>query len=507
MSDKLGRKNDKSWVLFGITTGLLLLPLMNFRPVNSIEEIGTNNTNIGPSVKLNSSTNYPPKDQYVTKNRTITETIIQGKNFNITQMEIGVNNTRSFQSQGKNQSDASNNITSSISDFSGTASLRHSPAFGDFNGDGYGDKAIGVPSEDIDSNYDGVDDVSDAGVVHVIYGSANGLASDTALEDQLWRQGSQGMPGIPEERDNFGSSLASGDFNGDGIDDLAIGVPGEDIDLAVATPQNFDTSISSNLFTNNVGVVQIIYGSGQGLTFSQFPKQVWVQGMGNIPDFAEENDGFGSSLASGDFNGDGKDDLAIGIAAEDFGTEDQLVYFYGTGQVQVIYGSSFGLSPNTSNPNTVIGVQVWTQNSTDVEGDVEKYDHFGSSLTTGDFNGDNKDDLVIGVRDETIDGTAANGCEEPVLQTCQGAINVIYGSSQGLSANAVLADQYWQQGLNGLDDVAETSDLFGVSLSTGDFNGDGNSDLAIGAPGEKIASETLSVGKVHVIYGSSSGLS
>ncbi len=79
----------------------------------------------------------------------------------------------------------------------------------------------------------------------MIYGSNSGL---TATGDQIWHQDSFGMEGIAEAFDRFGSSLTVGDFNNDGKDDLAIGVPGEDI---------------GNI--TNAGATNILYGSASGL--------------------------------------------------------------------------------------------------------------------------------------------------------------------------------------------------------------------------------------------------
>jgi len=111
---------------------------------------------------------------------------------------------------------------------------------GDFNGDGYDDLAVGAPGEDVDSN-------SAAGAVSIIYS----YIDEFSPAAQLYNQDSTGIKGTAEADDRFGSSLAVGDFNGDGIDDLAIGVPGEDID---------DNS------EDDAGLVNIIYGSSNGLT-------------------------------------------------------------------------------------------------------------------------------------------------------------------------------------------------------------------------------------------------
>lgn len=78
-------------------------------------------------------------------------------------------------------------------------------------------------------------------------------------------------------------------------------------------------------------------------------------------------------------------------------------------------------------------------------------------MSAGDFNGDGKDDLAVGVIGEDVI-TEAGAKEEA------GAVNVIYGSSNGLSATSPIPDQFLVQGNAGLDDVAEADDVFGFSL-------------------------------------------
>ena len=86
----------------------------------------------------------------------------------------------------------------------------------------------------------------------------------------------------------------------------------------------------------------------------------------------------------------------------------------------------------------------------------------------------------------------------------EGAVNVIYGSSSGLDVNNVLIDQFWTQDSVGIADTADPFDLFGQTLSAGDFNNDGFDDLVIGVSNEDFASVTE--GAANVIYGSVSGL-
>jgi hypothetical protein len=74
-------------------------------------------------------------------------------------------------------------------------------------------------------------------------------------------------------------------------------VPQEDVDLAVATLENFDTNVNSGFIAADTGVVQVIYGSNlSGLSASGIlPDQVLRQGFANIEDLSEDSDFFGYS--------------------------------------------------------------------------------------------------------------------------------------------------------------------------------------------------------------------
>src|ERR1043166_9472985 len=79
----------------------------------------------------------------------------------------------------------------------------------DFNGDGYADLAIGLPTEDLGT-------LSDAGAVNVLYGREGGLS---ATNNQFWTRSSPNVPGEEREADFFGYAVVCGDFNGDKLDD------------------------------------------------------------------------------------------------------------------------------------------------------------------------------------------------------------------------------------------------------------------------------------------------
>ena len=115
----------------------------------------------------------------------------------------------------------------------------HSLAAGDFDGDGRADLAIGAP-RDSGTN---ISDGAKPGNVLVTHGHTGGLYPVVAFEMEL---GLDGLPDAPEHEEEFGFALASGDFDGDGFDDLAISVPAED----------------------DVGAVLVDYGSPFSLLFA-----------------------------------------------------------------------------------------------------------------------------------------------------------------------------------------------------------------------------------------------
>jgi hypothetical protein len=337
-------------------------------------------------------------------------------------------------------------------------------AAGDFNADGYADLAIGVPFEDVGT-------ASDAGAVHVLYGSAAGLQA-TSPDDQLWSQDSPNVEDSTEPGDRFGGSLASGDLNGDGFADLVVGVPLEDV-VSVA----------------DAGAVHVLYGSAAGLQATSPDDQLWSQDSPNVEDSGEQGDQFGFSVATGDFNNDSFDDVAVGAPKEDVPV---LANVRDAGSVSVLYGTTSGLQAISPSD------QFWAQGRGGVQDRPETGDSLGWSVSTGDFNGDGFHDLVAGIPFEDV-GTEARGVDA-------GAAIALYGTAAGLQA-AAPDDQFWHQDVDGVIGLAEHLDVFGYSVATGDFDGDGFDDLAVGVPREDGQAESIpQSGAVNILYGSAAGI-
>ncbi|MBI2584247.1 MAG: FG-GAP repeat protein [Candidatus Aenigmarchaeota archaeon] len=296
------------------------------------------------------------------------------------------------------------------------AAFGSSVASGDFNGDGYNDVIAGA------RNY--ANGQSGEGAAFAYYGSAAGLPQTPSWQVESNSAGAQ-----------FGSAVASaGDVNNDGYDDAVIGAPG------YSNGQNSE------------GAAFLFLGSAAGL----LPGSSWSAESNQ--DFAF----FGTSVAgAGDVNGDGFGDVIAGAPRYDNGESDE-------GAVFAYLGSSAGLSP----------AAAWTAEGNQIEAE------FGTSVSSaGDANLDGYDDVVIG----------APQYDSPTFN--EGVAFVYYGSASGLALNFSWAD-----------DSGKDSAYFGYSVASGDVNGDNYSDLVIGALYYGIFSDPFPAeGRVFVYHGTSTG--
>lgn len=321
-------------------------------------------------------------------------------------------------------------------------------SYGDFDGDSFADLVVSDPGVS--------DERFGQGDVTVLYGSPNSLS---LARTQTWSLDSPGIRGRAAEGDGFGHAVTSGDFDGDGRDDLAIGVPGR----------------------GGSGAVLVLYGQRDGL--SAKGAQTWSRKSAGLQGGGLTTDAdFGRSLVAGDFDGDHRDELAVGAP---YNTVER---HEGAGSLYVLRGGDDGL--------TSAGVQHWTAGRGGLQGQPSEIGGFGQVLAVGSFSGSGHLDLAVGCPAwSSIDTGGA------------GAVHVLYGSDRGLTA---AGNQLWTQYELGTRQIAENGDppedspRFGAALVVADFGRGAADDLVIGVP-EANPSGGAS-GAVEVLYGSRSGL-
>jgi hypothetical protein len=398
---------------------------------------------------------------------------------------------------------------------------------GDLNGDGYSDVAIGASHYDHDSQH---------GRVYVFYGSPSGLS---AIPD--WHADGDQAGGL------LGYALSGADFNGDGYSDLLVAAPwrvnggglfgrvsvylGSASGLSDAPSQHltghipdlrFGRALSTGDF-NGDGYYDALIGCYD--YYGTLGGGVWVHnggpgGLGPAHSWFTASDDpasdYGYSVSSaGDVNADGYDDVLVGSSPLG-GTGRAYLYLGSAGGASTIAdwihdgeseGSRFGAGvagvgdtdgdgyadvviaePNYAGPEldegraylfrgTPTGLES-TPSWSD-EGDQEGA-YFGGASAAGDVNGDGLADVLIGAT--WWDGD---------VDAC-GRVFLYYGSRAGLAPDPVWTAAGDQEAC-----------MFGAKLSTaGDVNGDGFSDVLVGAIQEGSADNH---GRAYMWLGSADG--
>ncbi|MEU8703179.1 trypsin-like serine protease [Streptomyces sp. NPDC048680] len=220
------------------------------------------------------------------------------------------------------------------------------------------------------------------------------------------------------------------DFNGDGVEDIAIA--------------DARASVGDDA---GAGLVRIVYGGGKSTV--QIDQDLdWVSGS------AEANDGFGTALATVDYDQDGYTDLVVSTPGEDIGGAADA------GMADILLGGPNGLGTGTAKAKHLeqgMGTGALLSSAS------EAGDHMGQSLAAG-TTAAGRPWIVIGVPGETLGAEKEAGTAFYVYDDTSRSL------SQDLPAN--------------VPGTVEAGDKFGAAV-TGDEN-----FFAIGAPGESVDGAT-----------------
>ena len=340
-------------------------------------------------------------------------------------------------------------------------------AYGDFDGDGFDDLAVSASLEDTGGT-------RDTGTVVIVWGSSSGLSGGTTLADPA-----------PSRHGGWGKSLAAGDFDGDGAEDLAVGTASSTIHVfgggigrsgKAGGGYTVKAPIRSEEFT---GALNLTAGDVNGDRRTDLIVNGIVTGgewRWNV-NYYVPGTASGLSVASarklkpgivsgiGDINGDGFGDIVTGQEWDPIDDPDVLSAPESVtgGKANITYGSAGG-------PVTATATAV-TQDTGDVPGASEPGDSFGFELSLGDINGDGFQDVVVATSDENLKGVVDAG-----------AVTVLYGSASGLDTDSGF--QYFAQSTAGVPGANEIYDHFGSEVKLTDVTGDGKADLTVGRAGE-----------------------
>ncbi|MFF4251811.1 FG-GAP-like repeat-containing protein [Streptomyces sp. NPDC001663] len=341
-----------------------------------------------------------------------------------------------------------------------------SVAAGDLNGDGYADLVIGAPGE-------GVGDVTYAGTLAVVWGSAQGLSGGTSV-----------ATGITDHHLDVTSAL--GDFDGDGHLDIATGDrilygpfdrttgAARTSGLALDSADYFIDDLAAgdvdhDGITDLVGLIHDYSDDDTADPDAKHRRAVYVHGTKDgsaAPVTLKNSDGTlfrgGESLGLGDVNKDGYADLVIGRPNDGSGESTSVDPQLKGGQVGVVYGSAAG--PDTARTTNI------TQNTAGVPGASEWGDGFGRGISVADVNGDGYADVAAGSPSEDLGSVYGAG-----------QVTVLRGAASGLTGTGAVS---FNQDTANVPGTAERNDFFGSSTALVDTNHDGRAELYVGASGE-----------------------
>lgn len=306
-----------------------------------------------------------------------------------------------------------------------------------------------------DLNDDGIPDV----VVSAAYDATNGTLSGSVYV--FFGEQEMSAPSVHASvagtklvgaaiNDRFGSSIATGDVNGDGVTDLLVSSPRADLPVSDAG--------SVSIFLGPLGESSFIVADEADIVLT---------GEGTVPGdlYGSTGDNFGQALTLGDANGDGVLDVLVGAPGTDLFV-DTPAELEDAGRAYLFLGGATLTSRSALDADVVIS------------GEIDE-EQLATALCLADLDGDGKADVAI-----------AGEVDSPILYI-GGFIHIFRG--EGLVSASTSAADFRLVAEDGGDE-------FGSALACGFINGDGVEDLVVGAP----FTDTLgsATGRTYVFFGS-----
>ena len=288
---------------------------------------------------------------------------------------------------------------------------------GDLNNDGINELAVSSVNDD--------DGGTDCGAIWILFLNANGTVNNY----QKISNSAGNMIGLLNAGDRFGRSIEFiGDFNNDGVYDIAVG-------------SFFDDDGGYNR-----GAVWILFLNSNG-TVNSYQKISDTQG--NFTGILSNDNLFGISLTLlNDINGDGVNDIAVGARKDDDGGNDQ-------GAVWILFLNSNG---------TVNSYQKISDTQGNFTGNLDPSDSFGTTVDfVGDMNGDGLVELFVGAVFDDDGGTNCGAVWLLSLNNSCQALSVNLGNDTLICETDTIILDAGNAGSNFLWSTGETTQTISVS--------------------------------------------